>query len=251
MAWVESVSPSFRARHESGDADDADRMLHTLERTRDELDHVFPKTVADLTVVLHRSPASLALSNPVMPLTVAATAPAARRYVAGWCARKELHVLTPAALRARASSVKGSSQMLELTPSALYTRRVIAENNRELQAARAPKRMLLGFRWAWLLEGAARWFSGQTDHARPAIARRLHEGNRPSFPPGIRDAALLGGTVIDLLVREEGEAAAAQLACRLYPGGAPAALSRAFGGRAIVHTEGAWRAHLARLAGSQ
>jgi hypothetical protein len=251
MAWVESVSPSFRARHASGDADDADRVLHLLERTRDELDHVFPKTVADVEVVMHGSWPSLALSNPLVPVTAAATSPSARRYVAGWCSGRELHVLTPKALRARASTVKGSSQMLELTPSVLYTRRVIAENNRELSGARAPQRMLLGFRWAWLLEGAARWFSGQTDHARPAIARRLHEGDRPSFPPGIRDAALLGGTVIDLLVREEGEAAAVQLACRLHPDGAASALSRAFGGRALVHTEGAWRSHLARLAGSQ
>jgi hypothetical protein len=138
--------------------------------------------------------------------------------------------------------------MLAKVPAALYARRVIHENNHDLPRRLTPRRMTLELRWAWLLEGAARWFAGQTEHARPAIARRLHDGGRPSFPPGFRDAALLGGTVIDLLAREEGELRAAQLACRLHPQGSRAALSKAFHGRAIVHTEGAWRSHLARMA---
>jgi hypothetical protein len=105
-------------------------------------------------------------------------------------------------------------------------------------------------RWAWLLEGAARWFSGQTEHARPAIGRRLHEGGPPRFPPGLRDAPLLGGTVVDLLAREGGERAAAEFATRIDPQGPRAALSKAFSGRTLHRTEEAWRTHLARLAGA-
>jgi hypothetical protein len=155
---------------------------------------------------------------------------------------QELHVLAPGALDRRASAVPGSREMLELTPAALYARRVITESNDGLRRVRAQ------LRWAWLLEGAARWFAGQTDHARPAIARRLHEGIRPSFPPGVRDALLLGGTVIDLLAREQGEQAVAELACRLDPEGPRHALVGAFDGRPLRHTEQAWRAHLQRLA---
>jgi hypothetical protein len=99
-----------------------------------------------------------------------------------------------------------------------------------------------------MIEGAGRWFSGQTDHARPAIARRLREGGRPQFLPGLRDATLLGGTVIDLLAREEGEARSAQFVRHLHPQGPRAALSKAFGGRPLKHTEEAWRSHLARIA---
>jgi hypothetical protein len=251
MAWVESVSPSFRARHESEHADDADRVLHSLERTRERLAEVFPRTVSDLTIVLHRGTIALSLTNPLYPLAWLTTAPAARRYLAGWVATDELHVLAPAALARRASNVPGSREMLSSAPAALYARRVIAENNRDLPQSLSPARIRLELRWAWLLEGAARWFSGQTEHARPAIARRLREGSRPNFPPGLRDAHLLGGTVIDLLAREEGELTAAQFACRLHPQGGRAALSKAFGGRSFVHTEGAWRAHLARMAGAQ
>lgn len=54
--------------------------------------------------------------------------------------------------------------------------------------------------------------------------------------------------MIDLLVHETGERAAARFCCRLHPQGPRAALTKAFGGRALVHTEGAWRAHLAQLA---
>lgn len=250
MPWVESVSPSFRARHDSRHADDANRVLHRLEQTRERLSEFFPRATGDLTVVLHRSAFSLSLTNPVLPLAWLTTEPAARRYVAGWVGRNELHVLAPATLAARASNVPGSMEMLARAAPALYARRVIAENNRDLPTAMTPARISRELRWAWLIEGSARWFSGQTEYARPAIARRLREGKRPSFPPGFRDAPLLGGTVIDLLVREEGERAAAGLASRLHPQGARAMLGKAFGGRSLVHTEGAWHAHLARMAGA-
>lgn len=198
---------------------------------------------------MHSNALSLSLASPWVPFVRLATAPASRRYVAGWAGRGEIHVLAPSALRDRASNVPGSLEMLELTAIALYARRVIDANNRDLQRRRGPSRLAAELRWAWLLEGSARWFSHQTEFARPAIARRLHDGRRPSFPPGARDAPLLGGTVIDLLVREEGETAAAELASGLHRQGARAALTRAFGGRPFARTEDAWRSHLAQLAG--
>jgi len=223
-------------------------VLDSLERTRDDLEAVFPRLPSDMTVVLHDRPLSLTMSNPMMPLTWLGTAPAARRYIAGWVGSDELHVLAPPVLAARASNVPGSREMLALSAPALYARRVVAENNPDVPPRLTPARIRLELRWAWLLEGAGRWFGGQTDHARPAIARRLREGGRPAFPPGLRDAALLGGTVIDLLAREQGLEAAIELVSRLHPQGPRPALSKAFRGRPFVHTEGAWRSHLARLA---
>jgi hypothetical protein len=251
MQWVETASGSFRARHDEAELRDARRVLQSLELARTHVERLFPRPVDELTVVLHPSLASLTMTNPALPLVWLLTAPAARRYVAGWAGATEIHVLSPALLRARASAVPGSREMLALSAAALYTRRVILQNNRDLQGVMGPIRVRRELRWAWLLEGAARWFSGQTDHARPAIARRLREGGRPRFPPGLRDAALLGGTVVDLLAREEGERAAARFASRLHSGGPSAAIAEAFGGRAVVHTEGAWRSHLARMASAQ
>jgi hypothetical protein len=248
MPWVESSSRSFRARHDSAARDEAERVLHSLELAREQLADYFPGTVAELTVVMHRTTLSLSLARPVVPVAWIATAPAARRYLAGWASRDELHMLAPGALERRASSVPGSREMLARTAVALYARRVIAASNRDLPRRANPRRVATELRWAWLLEGAARWFSGQTDHARPAIARRLHEGAEPRFPPGVRDALLLGGTVIDLMAREQGEAATAQFACRLDPQGPRAALRTAFDGRPLHRTESAWRLHLRRLA---
>jgi hypothetical protein len=250
VAWVESASPSFTARHASTHADDADRVLHSLERTREYLAQYFPKTVDGTSIVFHPSVASLAVARPLMPLAWLAAAPAARRYVAGWCGPHELHVLLPDALEARASNVPGSREMLGRAVPALYARRVILENNPDVPRRLSPRRLRTELRWAWLLEGTARWFGGQTAHARPAIARRLREGRRPAFPPGLRDAALLGGTVIDLLVAERGEREAARLACHLHPHGPRGALREAFPKRAPARIEEAWRAHLARMGSS-
>ncbi len=248
MPWVESVSPSFRARHEVAEGGEAARVLGSLEATRDRMAEHYPRALVGVTVVLHGSFGSLALARPPAAMAWFASTPAGRRYVAGWADKRELHVLGERGLDTRASGLPESREMLRLAAAVLYARRVVAENNHDLRRKLAPFRGTADLRWAWLLEGAARWFSGQTDYARPAIARRLREGRRPRFPPGLRDAGLLGGTVIDLLVRQEGELVAAQLACRLHPQGPRAALIKAFGERPITEIEGTWRAHVARLA---
>ena len=66
----------------------------------------------------------------------------------------------------------------------------------------------------------------------------------PAFPPKPADALLLGGTVFDLLAREEGERAAVAAA----RGGPDALLRDSFHGRGVRRTEDAWRSHLTRLA---
>lgn len=247
-SWVESASASFECRHSSECSADAAQVLKSLEHTRERLDRWFPRTVGELTVVLHDSVASLTLTNPLLALVWLATARTGRRYLTGWVGRRELHVLAPAALRARSSELPGSYEMLALAPASLYTRRVIAECDHELRHSRIRGRGGPELRWAWLLEGAARWFSGETAHAGAAIRERLRDARRPAFPPSIRDAPLLGGTLIDLLVSREGELAAAQLAARRHPGGSRAALAKAFAGRSLGTVESDWRAHLAKLA---
>ena len=108
---------------------------------------------------------------------------------------------------------------------------------------------LAAARNAWLAAGSGQWLSGQTAHARPAIARRLKEGDRPAFPPGPADALLLGGSVFDLLASEQGSEAAVTLATTRPAEEPRETVLRAFPGRSFTDTEGVWRAHLARLAG--
>lgn len=246
-SWIESSSPNFVARHATGDEDDADTVLGLLEDTRERLLAVFDPLPAEVSVVLHQSRTELDIAQPFLPIVRRLTTPAARRYAAGWPTRGVLHTLTPRLLAERAANVEGSREMLLLTPAALYVQLVIAEGNRALPPPWSPRTTLRAARCAWVVAGLAQWFSGQTAHARPAIARRLREGKRPAFPPSLRDAGLLGGTVVDLLVHEQGVDAAVELA-RSPPGGREA-LEPFFGGRELLESEGAWRAHLARMVG--
>lgn len=247
-AWVESASRSFVARHEARDADGAAAVLDGLEDLRARLGALFGQVPAEVTVVLHPSSAALDLAQPLLPLARRATDPAARRYLAGWAGRGTVHVLAPRLLAARAAGVPGSRELLALTPAALYAQLVVAERNRDLPPPWSPRSTLRAARWAWLVAGAAQWLSGQTDVARGLIARRLREGPRPAFPPALRDAALLGGTVVDLVARGAGASGVLRLVGPLPRGGPREALVSAFSGRAMIHSEGAWRAHLARLA---
>lgn len=250
MSWTESATTSFACRHSSAHTGDAARVLLSLEAMRLRLERLFPRTVDDLTVVLHDSPVSLALSNPLMSVLWGATARSVRRYVTGWVGRRELHVLAPAALRRRASGLPGSFEMLALAPESLYARRVILEAQHDVRHSRIPGRGLVEPGWAWLIEGAARWFSGESQHSRAAVAHRLRTGGHPRFPPRFADAPLLGPTLIDLLVGVRGEAAAAAMASRLDPGGASAALSRAFPGWALGNIEAEWHQRLRQTAAS-
>ncbi len=237
MAWLETTSETFVARHDERDGEDAQRVLAQLEHARPRLQRRLGAEVGELAVVLHPSSAQLDAAQPWLPVQRARTAPAARRYVVGTVAAAELHVLAPRVLAQRASNVEGSLELLMLTPTALLAKRLLT-----------PERRRLGRRSAeipWRLEGAAQFFSGQTRHLRPAVVLRTHERPPPSFPPARRDALLLGGTVFDLLAREEGEEACLELARAPDPA---RALERAFHGRPLRQTEQAWRSHLNRLA---
>jgi hypothetical protein len=244
VPWTESSSPHFDARHEDADARGTAAVLELLETTRESLARTFPRIPDEVAVVMHASAFALSVAAPVMPFAWIASRRASRRYLAGWCSARTLHLLAPGALERRASAVPESRDMVMLTPATLYAQLVIAANNRRLPPPLRPRHV----RWAWLIWGAAAHFSGQTVFARAAIARRLREEPAPRFPPSVRDAALLGGTVFDLLERERGAAAAVSLAYT-RPEGSPArALEQAFAGRSLIHTQGVWRAHLAWLA---
>ncbi|MEA2132723.1 MAG: hypothetical protein QOC68_632 [Solirubrobacteraceae bacterium] len=240
MAWLETASETFIARHDERDAEDAERVLAQLEHARPRLQRRLGAEVGELAVVLHSTSAQLDAAQPWLPLQRARTAPAARRYVVGRVTDGELHVLAPRVLAARASNVEGSLELLMLAPTALLAKRLLAPERKRRLGRRTD-----GTEVPWRLEGAAQFFSGQTRHVRPAVVLRTHERPAPSFPPARRDALLLGGTVFDLLAREEGEEACVELARAPDPA---RALERAFHGRPLRQTEQAWRSHLARLA---
>jgi hypothetical protein len=246
VPWVESNSPTFSARHDSSQAREAAGVLRALEAFRTDLEGLFEHAPAEIAVVLHPRSAALTLAHPWLPLARRVSAPAGRRYFAGWFTETDIHVLAPPALERRASNVEGSREALLLSPLHEYAHVVIGANSSDLPPPFSPAAFRRYVRWAWLCEGAATWLSGQTPHLRAAIVRRLREGRRPDFPPAPGDAMLLGGTIFEMLAREAGATAAARLATSRLERGPRSLLVDAFG-RPLAAVERDWRAELDSL----
>lgn len=248
VAWVETRSATFTARHDSRSSDGAEEVLGALERFRAEMARRFPEAPGRVAVVLHSHPLQLAVAQPWLPLAQLATAPAGRRYFGGWFASGEVHVLAPDALRRRASGVPGSGEALRLAPLHEYAHLVLGRNNPDLPPPFNVRSFRGYLRWAWLCEGAATYFSSQDRHLRAAIARRLREGPPPQLPPAARDATLLGGAVFSLL-EEIADAERCVALARLPLGdkSSDSVLQAAFG-RPVTDLVPAWRDHLLRLA---
>ncbi len=67
MAWVETESLSFTARHETEDDGCAQRTLDRLEDLRLRLEERFDDAPGGITVVVHPSPGWLAAAHPFLP----------------------------------------------------------------------------------------------------------------------------------------------------------------------------------------
>src|SRR3954454_7727182 len=132
MAWTEAGSRQLRARHASRDADDVAGVLELLEATRERVGGLLPPPADDVTVVVHPAEAALDVAQPLVPVVRRLTAPAARRYVAGWFGRDEVHVLAPRVLEGRASNVPGSRELQLLAPAALYVQLAVGAVNPRL-----------------------------------------------------------------------------------------------------------------------
>ena len=242
MTWIETDSLSFTARHDDADLACAHRVLDGLEDLRLRLEDRFELVPGNVTVVLHDNPAWLSAAHPLLPAVRWASAPAARRYLAGWPMAGEIHALNDTWMERR-SAGEDSLRALRGTAERMYCQIVLAANNPALPPMWTPKRFLGYLRWAWLIEGAAQYFAAQTGLFRAAVITRLREGDRPGFPPSRRDALILGGTVFDMLARHAGPDACVRMASRLHRDGPRGNLELAFEAR-MRDIERVWRMHL-------
>src|SRR5262245_49704190 len=242
MTWTETDSLSFTARHDDADLACAHRILDELEDLRLRLEDDFEVAPGNVTIVIHDYPAWLSAAHPLLPAVRWSAAPAARRYLAGWPMDGEIHVLNDSWLERRAAG-EDSLRALRGTAERMYCQIVLAANNPALPPLWTPKRFLAYLRWAWLVEGAAQYFTGQIGLFRAAVITRLRDGDRPAFPPTRRDALILGGTVFDMLERHAGPDACVRMASRLHREGPRGSLELAFEAR-MRDIERAWRMHL-------
>jgi hypothetical protein len=242
MTWIETDSLSFTARHDDADLACAHRILDSLEELRLRLEDRFDEVPGEVTIIIHDNPAWLSAAHPLLPAVRWSAAPAARRYLAGWPMAGEIHLLNDSWMERR-SAGEDSLRALRGTAERMYCQIVLAANNRQLPPMWTPRRFATYLRWAWLIEGAAQYFTAQTSLFRAAVITRLREGDRPRFPPTRRDALILGGTVFDLVDRHAGPDAAARMVSRLHSQGPRGNLELALEGR-MRDIERAWRMHL-------
>jgi len=244
MAWVETPSENFIARHAEEHTPEAQSTLDALEQHRSHLEQIFPRVPERVTIVLHDSTAQLLMAQPLLALTRRMSAPDGRRYMAGSFTQREVHCLAPSVLR-RGAAGDESLKALLLTPQRYYTMLAVGTNNPLLPPPFRPASVARMLRRPWQAEGAAQYFSGQVPLLRAAIAVRLRRGPA-KFPPPRRDAALLGGTVFDLLEARRGNRACVRLACHPDNADERTVLETAFDAPRHELTQ-AWRAHLERL----
>jgi hypothetical protein len=245
VTWVETESLSFTSRHEGEDTSTAQRALDALEDLRLRLEERFDEVPGDVTVVVHPAPGWLAAAHPFLPAARLAAAPAGRRYLAGWAMATELHILNDEYTDQRAAG-EDSLAALRGTAERLYVQVVVGANNDQLPPPWGIRRFSRYLRWAWLVEGAAQYFSGQVPLFRAAVSTRMRQARSPHFPPSARDAIILGGTIFDLLERTRGRDACAVLVSRLRRDGARGNLELAFDAP-IREIEREWRQHLKEL----
>ena len=200
--------------------------------------------LGEIAVVLHGSPAQLDAAQPWLPVQRRLTAPvgAALRGRLGVRARAA-RALAAAARPARVErrGLAGDADAGAVVPARAARRWPPAIPASRRRSGRAGWRAGCGRRGSWRAPRSG------SRARRGTCGRRSRDGcaraSAPSFPPGRADALLLGGTVFDLVAREEGDRAAVA-AARAGPDGA----LEAFGRRRLRHTEAAWRSHLDRLA---
>ena len=182
MAWIETDSLSFTARHDDADPACAHRVLDALEdlrlRLEDRFDRGRPATSPSSSTT---TPPGSRRRTRCCPRCAGQPRPPARRYLAGWPMDGEIHVLNDSWMERR-SAGEDSLRALRGTAERMYCQLVLAANNPALPPMWTPRRFLTYLRWAWLIEGAAQYFTGQISFFRAAVITRLREGERPRLP---------------------------------------------------------------------
>ena len=178
-----------------------------------------------ITVILHPSSAWLSAAHPFLPAARLASAPAGRRYLAGWATADR----APHAQRQRPGAPGGrrglAARAARDRASASTRSWCSPPTTPRMPPPWGPRAFSRYLRWAWLIEGGAQYFSGQSASFRPAVLRRLNEGaSRPSRPRrATRSSSAAASSTCS--ISEVGRHACELLVSRL-PKGGPAAGAR-------------------------
>jgi hypothetical protein len=198
--WTESTSNLFRVRFDDDSRTEVEELVHVLETYAARLEAHGLVLPPHPTVVVHPTAMSLALAQPAYLAAIAMTETHGRKYLASWASGHTLHLVAPHRLMRGTESHITLRDAMERAPACGLAHLALGHANPGLTLQRALRRRA----WFWLAWGAGQTLVGQVPMLASVIALRRKERRALSLTPPMRDAVVLGGSIVELVLRQRG-----------------------------------------------
>ena len=195
------------------------------------------------TIVVHPTAVSLGLAQPAFLFAQSLTESGGRRYLASWSSGATLHLIAPPRLLRGTAGHISMREALERAPACGLAHLALGHLNPGLSLHRALRRR----QWLWLAWGAGQTLVGQVPMLASTIAVRRRERRALTLPPPARDAVVLGGSLVELVLRERGLTGLVALLRDPLPPSPEAWIGRALSGLGPTERDVRWRMLLDEL----
>lgn len=235
--WTESTSNLFRVRFDDDARLEVEELVHVLETFAARLEAHGLLLPPHPTIVVHPTAMSLALAQPAYVAALGLTETHGRKYLASWASGSTLHLIAPGRLARGAESHISLRDAMERQPACGLAHLALGYANPGLSLQRALRRRA----WFWLAWGAGQTLVGQVPMLASVIAVRRRERRGLSLTPPMRDAVILGGSIVELVLRERGLTALTHLLREPLPPSPEGWIGRALPGLGPTEREVRWR----------
>ncbi|MDQ8047042.1 MAG: hypothetical protein REI11_20720, partial [Patulibacter sp.] len=197
---TESSSNLFRVRFDDDHRTEVEEVVHVLETVAARLEAHGLVLPQHPTIVVHPTAFSLGLAQPAFIAAQSMTESNGRRYLASWASGSTLHLIAPSRLSRGTEGHISMREALDRAPACGLAHLALGHANPGLSLQRALRRR----QWFWLAWGAGQTLVGQVPMLASSIAVRRRERRALTITPAARDAVVLGGSLVELVLRERG-----------------------------------------------
>ncbi|MBJ7470908.1 MAG: hypothetical protein JHD16_06375 [Solirubrobacteraceae bacterium] len=241
--WTESSSTRFRVRFDDEARTEVEELVHVLETVAARLEAHGLVIPDHPTIVVHPTAFSLGMAQPAFLVAQSFTESNGRRYLASWTAGSTLHLIAPQRLTRGTEGHISMRDALERAPACGLAHLALGNVNPALSLHRAVRKRA----WFWLAWGAGQTLVGQVPMLASTIAARRRERRALVMPPHARDAVALGGSIVELVLRERGLTALVRLLREPLPSRPQDWLHHALPGLGATERDVHWRMLLDEL----
>ncbi|MDO9352354.1 MAG: hypothetical protein Q7T55_01575 [Solirubrobacteraceae bacterium] len=220
-----------------------EEVVHVLETVAARLEAHGLVLPPHPTIVVHPTSFSLGLAQPAYVWAQSLTESHGRRYLASWSSGSTLHLISPPRLLRGTGTHISMRDALERAPACGLAHLALGHLNPGLTLQRALRRR----QWLWLAWGAGQALVGQVPMLASTIAVRRRERRALTIPPPARDAVVLGGSLVELVLRERGLTGLVALLRDPLPPSPGAWVNRALSGLGPTERDVRWRMLLDEL----